>query len=302
MIKVGILDSIPDLAGLIRLLQKHPDVELKWVHSPGKTMPVSNAHYELLGEYDGYFVPEADFSAIDLYIGDAITDELQKAFAASDRLKVIFPTDRFGCQNALPSPKILGLPEFNRKALVRGGRVALQPDQITTLAALALMPLAKNLLLGAPVYGSLSLCDLSARRGEYAPACGYLSQSDTYYLREQILTSLQTSFNAPLHFMASHTAGHIAMATFTIESRMNLNDVSQLYHNFYDDHRHIVIVDNHPMLSRIVDGTNKAAVTLNVDAGTLFISVMFDCRYKIGSANIMHLLNLLFGLDERTGF
>lgn len=301
MIKTGIALNLPDVTNLVRMLRRHPDVDIVWMHNFNRTHSITYDFPQLIGELDLKYTDTPDFKAIDLYVGSPFRNP--NDFADNPNLKTIFCAPYMDCAGSVNCPVEIGLPEYNRKALVRGARAAYTPDEITYLGALALMPLTKNLLLGSPVGGSVLLNHSDAHKGDLEGWGKYVGSFLTHELCEKVLLPLQNSFNQPLNLLAFNTAGNVSMGTFVIDTRMNLCDIRQLYHSFYDDHRHVVILpENVPAVAaKMVEGTNKAVIGLNLDAGKLFITVAFDGRMKTGAGNIIHIMNLLFGLDERTG-
>lgn len=302
MIKTGINLSPLISADLIRLLINHPDVDLRWV--AGSSMPaegIAAVFDQLQGEV-GEVPSVADFSAIDLYIGNDFQG-LEKFLNEQSESKAIV----LGPQLRLPGydNAVLGVCEFNRKALVRGARLALQPDIPTILGAIALMPLAKNLMLNSVVSGTMLIPQGvgTGGAGDYRCAAATLSRVAFKPLREQILEQLQTSFTAPIEVTTiENMTSQFACAVLTVDLKIELEQVRRLYIDFYDDHRHIVF-PTHAVNEAMVHGTNKTVVGLGQDGlGRLIITVGFDARYKGAAGNVVHLLNLLFGLDERTGF
>lgn len=301
MIKVGIIHNLPDVVNLVRRLVKHPDVEIVWMHNYGRTYKVSQLYPELVGEFDLKYTDHPDLSAIDLLIGWPPNPGTK----LPDGLKSIFCTGYTNCAGCVDHPVEIGVPEFNRKALVRGARSAYLPDEITYLGSLALMPLAKNLLLGGDICGSLLLA--GGTDGNGAPCTSAwgcsLCDASTHELREKILLPLQTSFNSRLRLLPFDIRGNVSIATFIIDTKMNLCDIMQLYHDFYDDHRHVTVLPENFLEVKAcqVEGTNKSVIGLKIEEGRLYVSVAFDTRMKLGAGNIIHIMNLLFGLDERTG-
>lgn len=298
MIKVGLNHNLPDFVSLYRMLKAHPDVEIKWVHNFGRTVPIDQMYPQLAGEGDFKFAETLDLNDINLYIGPDLSLEVM---AGIPDLKVIGVS-----QMRVPELNAeIGLPEYNRKALVRGARVAYLPDEFTYLGALALMPLAKNLLLGDAVEGSVVFSsrandDRSITAGTWN---GYFKDWFTEQLTEQVLRPLQQSFGGTFRVVPFNVPGNVSMATFVVPMRMSGDDVRELYHKFYDDHRHVVILgENRDVRPGMVEGTNKAVISINVNDGRLFVSVAFDSRFRMGHGVIVHVMNLLFGLDERTGF
>lgn len=300
MIKAGIALNSPHLINLVRLLVKHPDVEIVWMYDSGHTSPVSQKYPELTGESDMKFTDRPDFNAINLFIGSPLDNNTAPPPAS---LKSIFCTGYNNCAGTVDHPVEIGLPEYNRKALVRGARSAYMPAEVTYLGALALMPLAKNLLLAGDINATVLLAGGTDPATCMSAGGCHTDEFLTHELREKVLQPLQTSYNSRLNLLPFSVKGDVSMATFIINTTMNLCDIAQLYNNFYDDHRHVVILpENAPDVKACqVKGTNKSVIGLKAENGRLFVSVAFDRSIKLGTGNIIHIMNLLFGLDERTG-
>lgn len=315
MIKTGI--SIYDgiTPELIRLLIRHPDVEISWLVDRGE--PVSVLFDNMLG-MDNLPVVDMregnpDLSGIDLYIGHD-SAWLREGIEAYPEMKVIFTGGAPGYEGL-----IAGVCEYNRKALVRGGCLAMQPDVPTLLGAIGLMPLAKNLMLNSPISGTMIVphpYEKYESKSPYDRADFKIYPSGTdetgarsngfgfETLRKDILEELQSSFNTSLEINVIQTgASDFACAILTVDVKMRAEQAKEMYQEFYGDHRHIFFPENMQITDRMVRGTNNTAIVLSNDGqGRLVVTVGFDSRYKAGAGNILHLLNLLFGLDERTGF
>lgn len=297
MIKVGLSSKTPRLENLVRRLVAHPDVTIEWIAGDAADGRVARRYRALVGEIDADITDRPDIDLVDLYIGPC-----DNALNGHDDLKIIL-TDGMPVPGRLDVEVVNGVPEYNRKALVRGARATAVPDQLTLLGALALMPAARNLLLGDTIEAAVMLSD--SKPGAVASATGrYLDPADTATLRRDILTGLQASFNADMHVTAFTIPGTVAMGTFTFDTRMSVTDIKALYHAFYDDHRHVVLLDvpHNGISADMVAGTNKAVIGLETDGTTLIVTVAADMAIRTGEGIILHLLNLLFGLDERTGF
>lgn len=301
MIKTGINLTPHVSAAMLRLLLQHPDLEIKWVSGPGLPPEgVQGVFDELQGEI-GPIPCDGSLADINLYIGNDFVGLDQYLDSRPDAKAILLgPLLRVeGYERG-----ITGVCEYNRKALVRGGQLAIQPDVPTLLGALALMPLAKNLLLTAPVTGTMLLpADTALGGGAFRVPAATLPQSAFKTLRDDILCRLQTSFNSPLEVTAieSH-AGSFACAVLTVDCKLDQAHVQQMYTDFYADHRHMVFA-THAVNEDMVRGTNKTVLRLGRDGlGRLLVTVAFDAAYKGSAGNVVHLLNLLFGLDERTGF
>lgn len=303
MIKTAVRLSHSVTPELIRLLKKHPDVDLT-VIARGNDPYLRDIIQELQGEFSDTPIEEALPAEADLYIGEDFA-ALPDFLAANPEAKavVIGRCESLGEDVAPELVPVVGVCEYNRKALVRGARVAFTPDTPTLLAALALMPLAKNLMLGTPVAGSMIIPDHTIYPTAYQIAAQPISPESFEILRSLILSRLQTSFNSPLEFCPIHTShSHFAFVSLTVDIRLSLEQAYEIYRGFYGDHRHIFFPED-KITDRMVLGTNKTVITLANDrSGRLLVNTAFDSRYKSSAGNIVHLLNLLFGLDERTGF
>lgn len=300
MIKTGIASSSALGPLLIRLLLSHPDVSIAWVAGPNPRLDL--VYDELAGEIPPV-ATDPDWDNTDLYIGPW-TEQLHRRLTSDgSSLKAILtgPDDSIAHYDS--ETAALGVAEFNRKTFVRTGRIALRPHVLTLLGALALMPLARNLLLQGRISGTAIIpgprtADASLRVGG-APLDG-----NTFtQLTDGILTRLQTSFNATFRILPVYNqASSFASATFGLDINMPADEITRLYTQFYDDHRHIVVTQRE-ITEAMVHGTNKSIISLRAcpEERRLWVTVAFDAEYKAGAGNIVHLLNLLFGLDERTG-
>ncbi len=290
MIKVGIRLSSEITSQLVRLLLNHPDVDIKWISTEAN---ISKHFEELCGELPATISTTADFDAIDLYIGNEFPG-LAAKLEQNEKLKAVVTR-----ASNEPEGSVLGVAEFNRKALVRGCRMAVQPNVVTLLSALALMPLAKNLLLNSSIAVTMLLpIEEKGLRLGY----GMIPAENFDVLNNKIISQLQTSYTSAI---SAATVGNgyssFAGAEFKLGCKMELDDIMRLYHEFYDDHRHIVIT-NGSIHQAMVRGTNKTVISLDHDgANNLNVSIGFDAIYKAGAGNIVHLMNLLFGLHECTG-
>lgn len=301
MIKTGINLTPHISAQLIRLLLKHPDVDIRWVS--GASMPAEGvgAVFEQLQGEVGDIPTSGSLNDINLYIGNDFVG-LDKYLDSRENAKAIIvgPLLRMeGYENG-----ITGVCELNRKAMVRGGKLGIQPGVVTLLGALALMPLAKHLMLNCPVLGTMMLpASLPAAPGTFRVETTTISESALRPLRDNVLCALQSSFSSPIEINAIEARDTtFACAIFTLDIKVDHSEIEKIYRDFYSDHRHIVF-PTHPVNEAMVRGTNKTVIALGRDGiGRLIVTIGFDAAIKAGAGNVVHMLNLLFGLDELTGF
>ena len=124
MIRVGIVGGTGYTAGeLIRILLNHPDVELSWVHSlnnPGQLL--SDIHQGLIGETYMRFTDECDWEACDCLFSclpHGVSRQWIEQSAIPEHVRVI----DLSADHRVPDGThdyVYGLPELNRKQMVRG--------------------------------------------------------------------------------------------------------------------------------------------------------------------------------------
>lgn len=301
MIKTGINLTPHISAELIRLLLKHPDVDIRWVS--GASMPaegVGAVFDQLQGEV-GNIPTSGSLNDINLYIGNDFVG-LDQFVGSRENAKAIIVGPLLRMQGY--DEAILGVCELNRKAMVRGGVLGIQPDVPTLLGAIALMPLAKHLMLNGPIYGTMMLpYGTPMSSGKFRMEARTLGEGTLRTLRDEVLSQLQASFSSPMEITSiENHASSFACVVLSLDLKVEQAEVEKIYREFYSDHRHIVF-PTHPINDAMVMGTNKSVVSLGRDSlGRLLVTVGFDASMKGGAGNVLHMLNLLYGLDELTGF
>ncbi|MDE7392904.1 MAG: N-acetyl-gamma-glutamyl-phosphate reductase, partial [Muribaculaceae bacterium] len=116
-----------------------------------------------------------------------------------------------------------------------------------------------------------------------------------------LLTTLQPDFAEEVLLMpmrGSFSRG--ALVALYLPCDMNLTELTALYNEAFDDHNFTFIVDRQPDLKDVVN-TNKCLIHLDKAGNRLIITAAIDNLLKGGAGNAVHLMNLLFGLSERTG-
>lgn len=313
MIKAGIIGGAGYTAGeLIRILLNHPDVELIWVNSSSNAgNPISSVHQGLIGETDLIFTSSTPFNEVDVIFFCTPHGESKKFIESHDipeDLKIVDLSQDFRLEG--DHDFIYGLPEVNRKYIIRGKRVA-NPGCFATAIQLALLPLAKNLLLNSDI--NITAITGSTGAGVKPGATSHFSwRNDNIsvykpfkhqHLAEikQTLKSLQNSFKSEINLipMRGCFSRGIFVAAY-IDCPIALEEIKKLYEEYYEDHRFTFISDKMPDLKDVIN-TNKCILHLEKEGNKLLIISVIDNLLKGASGQAVHNMNLLFGLHERVG-
>lgn len=291
MIKAGIIGGDSLKAGeLIRLLINHPDVDIAWIHNPADPgCPVSDIHRGLIGETDIRFSPGFDLNSVDVVFSclpQGQSTNLLDHNTLPPTLRFIDLSGDF-LDTTSRSSFVYGLPELNRKAMVRGALHVAVPGSVAMALNLGLLPLAKNLMLNSPVHVSV-----------VTPHSACVSCHDE---TSEVLRSLQSSFHSPIDIVSCFTPrSRTTVITAATTSAVAIDQLTNLYNDYYDDHRFTYVVDS-PATTSDIANTNKCLISLRKTGEQLIITSTIDSLLKGAAGNAVHCMNLLFGLHERVG-
>ncbi len=306
MIRAAITGGSMAVAGeLIKILINHPDIELAWVFEPhAEGALISQVHKGLRGETYMRFCAKADMGCIDaLFLcfeepGDA--RRFLDKNPVPDKVKIIDLSGDFLLDSSFSEGDswIFGLPELCRKPLVRGALHASVPPALTSTVLLALMPLAKQSLLGSgDIHINAIVAEENAEPGE-ALALIDLEEADDIC---RAIRSLQPTFDTPMTFIVMNSGWKRGISvSIHFKSPLTEEKVLEIYNDFYSDHSFTFISTNLPNLTEVV-GTNKCIINLQKVGGRLVINTVIDNTIKGAAAMAVHDMNLLFGLQERVG-
>lgn len=298
MIRVGIAGADTAMAGeLIRILINHPDVEICSAFAPGKVgRKVASVHHGLAGECDLDFSPDINPAKLDVIFIDAHSDVADRFRMNTDRWPDLRIIDMSHCPSldfeALDMA--YGLPEINRKELVRGCKRAVVPRSVAAAAIIGLYPLARHLLLK----GNVTVA--------YTCPNDIDTEEKSDMARQEIshvLHKTQNSFNGEivLNRLNEEVSERGLKVVVDVPCSLDINEVFRLYDDCYGDHNFTFMVSN-SMPGYEVEGTQKTLVTLQkLSSDRLTVTVVADCRMRGGAGDAVHIMNLLFGLHERTG-
>lgn len=333
MIKTGILGGDTMAAGeLIRILINHPDVVLEQVASDSAAgRRVDEVHRGLIGDTDLQMVSDFGPEGLDAVFicGEPWRArqwmERYGADCEADDVRVIDLTGAF--RNG-DMDMVYGLPEHNRKPLVRGARRASLPSPVAMAVELALFPLAKNMLLRDAVTGNVSIAAtenfencpsalhkqpdvaLSTRLDPIAPIENRPDGEVSAREASAVIRAIQPSFGGDIRLNVSRDNSMPRGITAKIDvcCGTSLGELRRLFEDAYEDHNFTYVVDSNPSVLDVAN-TNKCMINLGyppegLAAGAdqkVRVTAVIDNLLKGAAGNAVHCLNLLFGLSERTG-
>lgn len=301
MIKTCIAGADTKIAGdLIRILINHPEVDIRYLFAPQKTgVKASAVHYGLLGEEPLSFTDTIDLSKIDiLYIcqySDYIASLIEKA--AENEPKII---DVCGFSRNLAdedSEYVFGLSEIYRKNMVRGATKALLPSSLASVVLVALYPLAKNLLLNQSLKVNVEI------PAEQPQSSGLTERSVNEIIKQ--LSSVQLSFadnGTELISISQRSDPERGIRVkISLSSRLSLEDLENIYEDIFEDHNFTVLSRRKHEMKEVL-GTDKIVLSIaKSSSDTVDIEAIADEEMRGGAAEAVHIMNLLFGLHEKTG-
>ena len=304
MIRVGIVGGESVAAGnLIRILINHPDVELAWVESASEEGSLlSQRHKGLTGETYMQFVRRGNPADTDvIFLCNSIDGDSEHYMASHqlpENVKVIDLSPDFRMPlGEVESEWVYALPELNRKQLVRGATRAAIPGTLASIMLLSLLPMAKNLMLNSDIHVSCTTATGEDAPGEATVILDHEEIEET----AKALKSLQQSFNSDIHLVATAGGWNRGLsATIYLDTPVGEDDIKDLYDAFYEDHGFTFLTESYPGLEEVT-GTNKCVIHLEKVGSKLAITTVIDDTLKGGAAAAVHVMNLMFGLQERVG-
>lgn len=316
MIKAGIVEGTGYKAGeLIRLLLNHPDVELMWVSAAGRDgVPVSRLHRGLTGDTDLVITERGDLDKVNV-VFLCHTDGNTASWLAENKpgedVRIIdLSADYRVADGDGADAMIYGIAEYNRKPLVRGATRAVCPGELAMALELSLLPLARHLMLNSDIHTTAVIGstgageslneDVHTMRSDNVSPSALLAHDDIAEVT-CLLGKLQTSFNSDIHVVGLNgpfTRGLIAVTY--LECTVGIEELRRIYEEYYDDHSFTFLSDIRPDLKDVVN-TNKCMLHLQKVGDELVIVAVIDNLLKGSAGNAVHVMNLLFGLQEQTG-
>jgi len=314
MIRIGIIGGAGYTAGeLLRILLNHPQVEVVFVNSSSNAgNAVTDVHGGLIGECSLVFTDALLLDQVDvLFLCSAHGDS--KKFLEENEVPAWVKIIDLSTDYRETRPDhdfVYGLPEMNKAAITKALHLA-NPGCFATCIQLALLPLAANNLLRAEIH--VNAITGSTGAGVKPSATSHFSwRNDNIsvykafshqHLHEigQSLRGLQAGFSHDINFIP--VRGDFARGIFAsvyTDFEGSLEDAEKLYQEYYKDAAFTFISKKNVDLKQVVN-TNKCVLHLEKHGKKLLVISVIDNLLKGASGQAVHNMNLMFGLDEKTG-
>lgn len=314
MVRVGILGAAGYTGGeLIRLLVNHPCAKIVFANSESNAGNlVADVHEGLLGDTDLRFTSEMPFNEVDVVFfcfGHGKSEAFLKEHDIPAGVKIIDLAQDF--RLAAPgNDYVYGLPEINRDRIATAQHVA-NPGCFATCIQLALLPAAKlglltddiavNAITGSTGAGQKpsSTTHFSWRTGNMSIYKAFTHQHVPEI--RQSLSQVQGTLDADIDFIPYR--GDFArgiFATAVVRTDATPDDIVAAYRSFYADEPFTHYSDRPIDLKQVVN-TNKALVHCDKFGNKLLITACIDNLLKGAVGQAVQNMNIMFGLDEKTG-
>ena len=317
--KIGILGAAGYTGGeLIRLLINHPEAEIVFANSESNAGNlVADVHEGLYGETDLTFSADMPFEDVDVVFfcfGHGKSEAFLKEHQIPAHVKIIDLAQDFRLKRE-GNDYVYGLPEINHDAIAKAQHVA-NPGCFATCIQLGLLPAAKLGLLNDDV--AVNAITGSTGAGQKPGATTHFSWRNNnmsiykpfqhQHVPEicQSLSQVQQlagngEFKASIDFIPYR--GDFArgiFATEVVKTDAPIEDIVAAYKDFYRDAPFTHYVDKPIDLKQVVN-TNKALVHVDVFGRKVVVTSVIDNLLKGAVGQAVQNMNLMFGLDEKTG-
>ena len=341
MIKVGILGGAGYTGGeLIRLLLNHPQVEITFINSGSNAgNKITDVHEGLLGETELEFTDAMPFDDVDVVFfcfGHGKSEAFLKEHSIPEHVKIIDLAQDF--RIAAPTHDyVYGLPEIHKTQIQSCQHLA-NPGCFATCIQLGLLPLAKagrlthdvsvNAITGSTgagqkpgstthfswrnnnlsiykVFNHQHLHEICQSLNELAPddkgkACRAINP---LLPREEQDGAYTVDF---IPYRGDFPRGIFCTEVVTFDgeegsaTNPSAEQLAALYKDFYKNAAFTHYIDKALDLKQVVN-TNKALIHIDKFGNKAVITSMIDNLLKGAVGQAVQNMNLMFGIDEKTG-
>ena len=330
MVKVGILGAAGYTGGeLLRILINHPDVEIVFANSESNAgNRVADVHEGLLGDTDLCFTDQMPFDKVDVVFfcfGHGKSEAFLKEHEIPSAIKIIDLAQDFRIKG--DHDYVYGLPEIHREEIKACKHLA-NPGCFATCIQEGLLPLAKAGLLTDDI--AVNAITGSTGAGQKPGATTHFSWRNdnmsvyklfthqhlheiTQTLNElrpasapRVIDTLDEGYVADgitvdfIPYRGDFARGIFCTEVVRLANAVAADDIVKLYKDFFADAAFTHYSDAALDLKQVV-GTNKALVHVEVFGRKVVITSIIDNLLKGAVGQAVQNMNLMFGLDEKTG-
>jgi N-acetyl-gamma-glutamyl-phosphate reductase len=319
-IKAGIVGGAGYTAGeLLRILIHHPDVKIDFIQSDSQAgKPVHAVHQDLFHKKGLSFSKDLSGTA-DVYFlckGHGESRKLLQDGLISPGKRIIDLSQDFRMKGSDPKiteefgPFVYGLPELQKEKIKEAKNIA-NPGCFATCVQLALLPLAKQQQINEEVHVSAITGSTGAGQS-LSPTTHFTWRNNNLSVykpfRHQHLAEiyqgirfLQQDLAPQIHFIpyrGNFTRG--ILATIYLQSDWSGEKAKEKYRDFFREDPFVMVSDENINLKQVVN-TNYCLLYLEKIGNQLMIISAIDNLLKGASGQAVQNMNLMFGLDEKTG-
>jgi N-acetyl-gamma-glutamyl-phosphate reductase len=318
-LRIGIVGGAGYTAGeLLRILINHSDAQIDFVYSTSQAgRHVYETHNDLLGETDLIFTDKLNLNVDVLFLclGHGKSVEFLTLNNFPDHVRIIDLSQDFRINGKFDAPNakrefIYGLPELN-KNLIKTAKNIANPGCFATAFELALLPLAAENLIKEEVHvngitGSTGAGQSLSETTHFSWRSNNISIYKAFnhqHLKEvrKILGSFAGSTLPTLNFipLRGNFSRGIFLSAYT-KCDLELDQIITLYKNYYKEAAFTFVSDIEISLKNVIN-TNKCFLKIEKYEGNVLITSVIDNLTKGASGQAVQNMNIMFGLDEKTG-
>jgi len=313
--KAGIIGGAGYTGGeMLRLLLRHPGIDLAFVHSQSHAgQAVHAVHGDLLGETDISFAGDVDqdVDVLFLCLGHGDSRKLLSSASLGLNIRIIDLSQDFRlADDARLAGRefVYGLPELNRQAIQEARHIA-NPGCFATAIQLALLPLANAGLAGevhaTGITGSTGAGQYPSPGTHFSWRANNIQPYKT--LQHQHMAEVAQSLGSfrdsktQVHFVpwrGDFTRGIFISAT--MDCSLGIDAIMDLFRDYYSTASFTHLSPRMIDLKQVVN-TNKCLVHPEKVGDKLVVHAAIDNLLKGAAGQAVQNMNLMFGFDERAG-
>ena len=294
---------------LIRLLLNHPLCEIVSVSSnfnSGKK--ISDIHNDLVGDSDLIFSKEIDKNVDVIYLcsGHGKSSTFLKSTKIDKEVKIIDLSQDFRVDNLFIDRVFeYGLPEINKSNILNSNNIA-NPGCFATAIQLGILPLisvnsnSKEIHTHA-ITGSTGAGLKLTQTSHFSWRTNNVSwyKPFTHQHLNEVYKTIEKKYNINFIPIRGNFSRGIFCTSY-IKTELDIDSIYKIYFDYYKDHPFTVVSNEEIHLKQVIN-TNKCLIHLKKIEGKLLITSIIDNLIKGASGQAIQNMNLMFGLDEKTG-